>query len=452
MGSEFVAGRVETLTTEEELRLKEFWTHFLTFWGRPVKVSTSKDGKKLLRASSSLSNDYDPVEEDKKPLKIGKLFGRKKKDQLPAVTPEPTNGHKRVNSLSESIKRIPLNIEIENKYTNEMVHTALKDLKPDEIFDIFWNFLRLDSPDNLVLRFLRARKWDVDKSLAMILNTFYWRVKESNIDEILRTGELKLYQEYQKDKLHEGVFKNFEMSKSYIRGHDKLGRPIVVCRPRLHHSSDQTVEEMKLYTLLIIEDCRLFLRDKVDSASVLFDMSDFSLSNMDYTPVKFMIAAFEAHYPESLGVLIIHKAPWVFSGIWNIIKNWLDPVVASKVHFTKSTADLEQFVDNKYIPVSLGGQDKFEPVYEPPKEDENALVIGDSQEKEQLLNERKAIIEEVLAVTTKWIEADDADASAKYLAEKIAVGNKLVDNYVKLDKYIRARTVFDRWGLLESLN
>lgn len=42
-------------------------------------------------------------------------------------------------------------------------------------------------------------------------------------------------------------------------------------------------------------------------------MTNFTLANMDYTPVKFMIKCFEANYPESLGSVLIHKAPWIFS-------------------------------------------------------------------------------------------------------------------------------------------
>ena len=34
-------------------------------------------------------------------------------------------------------------------------------------------------------------------------------------------------------------------------------------------------------------------------------MSGFSLANMDYTPVKFMIKCFEANYPESLGSVLL---------------------------------------------------------------------------------------------------------------------------------------------------
>lgn len=56
-------------------------------------------------------------------------------------------------------------------------------------------------------------------------------------------------------------------------------------------------------------------------------MTGFSIANMvrgpfladcadhqDYGPVKFMIKCFEANYPESLGAVLVHKAPWVFQG------------------------------------------------------------------------------------------------------------------------------------------
>jgi hypothetical protein len=30
--------------------------------------------------------------------------------------------------------------------------------------------------------------------------------------------------------------------------------------------------------------------------------------------VKFMIKCFEANYPECLGAVLVHKAPWIFQG------------------------------------------------------------------------------------------------------------------------------------------
>jgi hypothetical protein len=48
--------------------------------------------------------------------------------------------------------------------------------------------------------------------------------------------------------------------------------------------------------------------------TIIFDMTNFSMANMDYTPVKFMIKCFEANYPESLGAVLVHNAPWIFQG------------------------------------------------------------------------------------------------------------------------------------------
>lgn len=39
-----------------------------------------------------------------------------------------------------------------------------------------------------------------------------------------------------------------------------------------------------------------------------------TIRKQDYGPVKFMIKCFEANYPESLGVVLVHKAPWIFQG------------------------------------------------------------------------------------------------------------------------------------------
>lgn len=39
------------------------------------------------------------------------------------------------------------------------------------------------------------------------------------------------------------------------------------------------------------------------------------MANMDYTPVKYIIQCMENFYPDCLAAIIIHKAPWFFSGL-----------------------------------------------------------------------------------------------------------------------------------------
>lgn len=43
-------------------------------------------------------------------------------------------------------------------------------------------------------------------------------------------------------------------------------------------------------------------------------MGQYSDYLQEYPPVKFIIQCFEANYPECLGILLIHNAPWIFSG------------------------------------------------------------------------------------------------------------------------------------------
>ncbi len=60
-------------------------------------------------------------------------------------------------------------------------------------------------------------------------------------------------------------------------------------------------------------------------------MTGFSMANMDYSPVKFMIKCFEANYPESLGAVLVHKAPWIFQGMRFLPHLMVSPYLCARV-------------------------------------------------------------------------------------------------------------------------
>ncbi|CDK25721.1 unnamed protein product [Kuraishia capsulata CBS 1993] len=426
------SGRVETLTADQEKVFKEIWGYFLHFWGysfdAPIShVNRSGTTKSTISVASKDSKDK------KKKRGLVSRFSR---------------GHKHTKSIENELEKTLSNRMSSDPNvtlrTNEHIHAAFTGLDAEKSKEFFWSFLRQDTPDNLLLRFVRARKWDTDKALEMIANTLSWRANESKVDKLLMDGELVPFQQKK-----EGLMLQFELGKAIIRGYDKTGRPVVIVRPRFHHSSQQTQEEMEHFTLLVIEYARLFLNEPIDSCSILFDLSGFSMSNMDYAPVKFMIQCFEAHYPESLGVLFVHKAPWIFSSIWNVIKAWLDPVVASKIVFTKNTSDLEKVIDIKHIPKELGGDDDFEWKYLEPTPSLNGLQSSDNDALERITQERKNLTKLFLDATVEWVASPDKESSAKALKKKIELGKKISDNYRELDGHIRNRNIYDRIGTLK---
>jgi len=171
------------------------------------------------------------------------------------------------------------------------------------------------------------------------------------------------------------------------------------------------------------------------------------MANMDYAPVKFMIKCFEANYPESLGVVLVHKAPWIFQGIWKIIKGWLDPVVASKVHFTNSEEDLEQFVPKSHIIKELGGEENWEYKYIEPVPSENSKM-EDTEIRDKLFTEREAIVKEYEKATLSWIHGEDEDLDT-IKAKRNDLAKELRDNYWATDPYLRARSYYDRSGVIK---
>ena len=173
-------------------------------------------------------------------------------------------------------------------------------------------------------------------------------------------------------------------------------------------------------------------------------MTDFSMANMDYAPVKFMIKCFEANYPESLGVVLVHKSPWIFQSIWKIIRGWLDPVVAAKVHFTKNLEELSQFVPLDHIMKDMGGKDPFTYSYVPPTKGENVQML-DTNTRDAMIERRTAVVQDYEAVTRRWLngEAGDAETRRKDLTEKLRLG------YWELDPYVRAKTYYDRTGIIK---
>lgn len=335
--------------------------------------------------------------------------------------------------------------------TNKDIFPFMKQYNPKVLHNSMMVLCRNDLFDNVLLRYIRARKYLVPDAIRMFANSLDWKTKGYKPNQLVEEGDAPAYVR----GTHKGFVKNFTVGKSVIRGHDKNDNPLFIFQSRKHFASDSPLEETERFALLIIEWCRLFLREvneSVDTCTVMFDLTGFSLKNADNAPVNFLTAMFEAHYPESLGIVIIHNAPWIFSTVWNIIKNWLDPVVASKIHFTKGFEDLNKHVDAKFIPVELGGVDDAETSYTRPSEEHTRPIKAKDARYRQLKRERHELHMKFLDTTKKWVESSNSDVSSQYLKDKIYLSYQISDNYIELDPYIRNPGIYDRNGTLHLRN
>ncbi|KAI9315538.1 CRAL-TRIO domain-containing protein [Dichotomocladium elegans] len=244
------------------------------------------------------------------------------------------------------------------RWMSEPLEVAMPLIPGPELCSTFWNMVATDNPDAVVLRFLRARKWDLDAAYNMLANTLRWRLA-MRVDAIVSLGETGLRDELEKIKpgMGDSFIWNLNSGKAYLGGPDKDNRGVCFINARFHHKEDQAPEVVKLMTLYVMESSRLVVAQPMETACIVFNLDGFALNNMDFDFVKFLLSCLEAYYPETLGQCIIHKAPWVFSTVWNLITPLLDPVVATKIHFTKNLEELSQYVPESSLPSIISGDE-----------------------------------------------------------------------------------------------
>ncbi|RMZ85379.1 hypothetical protein DV737_g767, partial [Chaetothyriales sp. CBS 132003] len=389
------------LTPEQEAKLRQLWLIVLTHFG------VTNPDPTVTVASLAPAPVAETTETKAPPAKKG-FWGRKKEEPAPQ-----TSGIDASDDKYGQVKEF---------------YQTLEKYSPEAIREAFWTMLKADNPDTLFLRFLRARKWDVNKALGGALAD-----SKSSDPNLKKEGTDFLAQ--------------LRLGKSFMHGIDKQGRPISYIRVRLHHGGDQTVKSIEKFTVHMIETSRLCLKQPVETGTIIFDMTGFTLANMDYHPVKFIIKAFEANYPESLGAIIIHKAPWIFQGIWKIIKGWLDPVVAAKVHFTNDLNQLEDFIDRKQVIKELGGDEDWDYKYIEPVAGEDDR-LKDTATTAKIKAARDTLAKEYENLTMQWVNTKGGSGSAELSQKREQVARAVAANYWDLDPYIRARSAYDRSGVI----
>ncbi|CAG1999759.1 unnamed protein product [Fusarium graminearum] len=313
-----------------------------------------------------------------------------------------------------------------------------------------WEAFLADHPDTTLLRFLRARDFDVVKAVDMFVSSINWREERQVQKTIIGGGEaVGLKTSLTPDE--EAFMAQYRSGKSYVRGTDKDNQPVYVIRVRLHDPHKQTTEAMETYVLHNIETLRMMARAPNDKVCLIFDLSGFGLRNMDFHVVKFLIDVLETRYPETLGVVLVHNAPFVFWGVWTVIKHWLDPVVASKVHFTSGAKGLLKFIPKNNLQKSYGGDDPWEYKYVSPVPSENERMQSE-EKKTKIQIEREELIDQFNRLTTEWITLNSGtEAGEETSVRRDELAELLQLNYWKLDPYIRSSTYYHRVGVVNRV-
>ena len=90
----------------------------------------------------------------------------------------------------------------------------------------------------------------------------------------------------------------------------------------------------------------------------------------------------------------------------------------------------------------LGGEENWEYKYVEPREGENDRM-KDTSKKAEILKDREVLVREYENSTLRWIEGEKNQSERR---QEIATA--LAKNYWQLDPHVRARTLYDRLGII----
>jgi hypothetical protein len=211
--------------------------------------------------------------------------------------------------------------------------------------------------DLALLRFLKARKFDLKKSSEMWNNYLTFR-KEDSLEESYDFPEFDVVKRH---------FPHF-----YFKT-DKQGRPIYIERlGKINYNEiwKVTTKErfLKYYArhnerliTNVLPSCSEAAGKRLHQGVYIIDLNGMSLKTassgvMDLA--KALMGMCQKYYPEVMGEMYIVNAPMLFYGIWNIVKLWIDDRTKQKIHIMGSNYQkkLLEKIDAENLPDFLGGK------------------------------------------------------------------------------------------------
>uniref|UniRef100_A0A1Q3G2D9 Putative conserved plasma membrane protein n=1 Tax=Culex tarsalis TaxID=7177 RepID=A0A1Q3G2D9_CULTA len=205
---------------------------------------------------------------------------------------------------------------------------------PHDLNKIFAN-------DVWLTKFLENNDLDMKASLQQVWDTCTWR-KTAKINEICEEN-IRL------DYVEEGIM--------FPRGKDLDGKTLFIYRASLYTRGSKNLDEMKRMFLYWLE--RIIRESNDDYITIIFELSDAGLSNVDMDYTKYIITTLKNYYPYSLNYILVFDLPWILNATFQIIKRLLPAKAVDRLKNINGKS-IRDYIDEDNMLAGWGGKDDYQ--------------------------------------------------------------------------------------------
>mmetsp|Transcript_19567 Transcript_19567/g.29707 ORF Transcript_19567/g.29707 Transcript_19567/m.29707 type:complete len:440 (-) Transcript_19567:258-1577(-) len=255
--------------------------------------------------------------------------------------------------------------------TNEEVDCFFKfkaevDKRGGEFRASVFSFGEVEGEAQAYCRWLRARKFDFEKVVAMI----------EEATEVRKEALAENFYPDPKDAL--GVDPSIYISQfpQLYTGYAKTGAPLFISKPgSLDVDGIECITTLdnilKYHWYAMMHDFKDRLQAKKEKEGddftrfecvIVLDLEKLTMGKLNSRTLRIIKVQSEIDsicFPETLGRMIIVNAPRYFSATWAVIKSWLDPRTTGKVDVISGRSSWEkkllEYVDKDQLPSDYGG-------------------------------------------------------------------------------------------------
>ncbi|XP_035785491.1 motile sperm domain-containing protein 2-like [Anopheles albimanus] len=202
--------------------------------------------------------------------------------------------------------------------------------------DMKWVF----ETDMWLKKFLENNDAVMKDSLKQLWETMEWR-KTSGINDI-REDNIRM--EYINDGL------------MFPRGRDVDGKTVFIFKSKLYVRGSRNLDDLKKCFLYWIE--RIIREANDDLVTIVFDLTDAGLSNVDMDYTKYIINTLKNYYPCSVNYILIYDLPWILNATFQIIKKLLPAKAVDRLRNINSK-NISEYIDEDNMLKSWGGKDDY---------------------------------------------------------------------------------------------